>query len=275
VSPRKLTTSAADVGAPLAEWLERRLGMGQDEVMRRVAAGAVYIDGARERDGGRTLGAGQRVVVHEPAAANAAAWRVVYEDADVLVVDKPAGLATVADRAGGRSLDVEVAALHPAARPFHRIDRDTSGLVLFTRRRAARQQLAAALERGAVERIYAAVVVGAPPDALVLDAPIGPDPDDRRRMRAGVPGARPARSDVRVRARGAARALVEVRLVTGLTHQIRVHLSSAGWPIVGDVLYGGPPAARLALHAERLVWPGGSAVAPLPEEVAALAAVVP
>jgi 23S rRNA-/tRNA-specific pseudouridylate synthase len=89
-------------------------------------------------------------------------------------------------------------------------------------------------------------------------------------MRAGVPGGQPAASLVRVRRRGAGRALVEVELVTGRTHQIRVHLSAAGWPILGDPIYGGPAAElapRLALHAEQLEWPGGSARSPLPEEI--------
>jgi 23S rRNA pseudouridine1911/1915/1917 synthase len=270
VSPRKLTTSLADAGAPLAAWLERRLGLSADEIGRRVAAGAVYVNGARERDADRCLVAGERVVVHEPPAATPLSWRVVYENADVVVVDKPPGLPTVADRGGGRALDLEVAQRYAGARAFHRIDRETSGLVLFTRRRSARQALAAALASGTLERRYAAVVVGAPPDAMVLDAPIGPDPADRRRMRAGVPGGRPARSEMRVRDRSLSRATVEVLLVTGLTHQIRVHLSAAGWPIVGDSLYGGPSAPRLALHAERLSWPGGAALSPLPDDVAAL-----
>ncbi len=266
MAARKLRTSAADDGAPLAAWLAVRLALPEEETRRRVVAGGVYVDGARERDPARPLRAGQKLVVHEPAAEHAGAWRVVVLDEGVIVVDKPAGLSVAAERTGGRSLDLELAARYPGTTLFHRIDRETSGLVLFTRRRETRQLLAAALARGEVQRGYVAVVAGAPPDELVLDAPIGPDPADRRRMRAGAAG-RPARTVGRVRLRRGGRAVLELQLVTGVTHQLRAHLSGAGWPIVGDVLYGGPVAARLALHAERLAWPGGSAVSVVPAEV--------
>jgi 23S rRNA pseudouridine1911/1915/1917 synthase len=89
-------------------------------------------------------------------------------------------------------------------------------------------------------------------------------------MKAGVPGGKPARTDVTVVRRGAATTLVRARLTTGLTHQIRVHLVAAGHPVVGDALYRGPPAPRLALHAELLQWPGpppASVRSPLPPEI--------
>src|SRR5262249_58134541 len=113
--------------------------------------------------------AGGRGRSRERAAAPAG-WTEVYGDADVLVVDKPAGLPVVALRSGGDSLDAAVRARHPGARPLHRIDRETSGLVLFTLTPAARKRLVARQ----IERIYLAVVAGSPPDTLTLDAPIGP-----------------------------------------------------------------------------------------------------
>jgi RluA family pseudouridine synthase len=264
---RKLTTSAVDAGTPLSAWLAARLGVGEEEARRRVAAGSVYLDGRRARDPASRLRAGQRVAVHPAPATTAASWRVAFEDAEALAIDKPAGLAVAAERGGGRSLDVEVAARWPGATLVHRIDRDTSGLVLFARGRAARQRLHAALATGGIQRLYAAVIAGAPPDDdLRLEWPIGPDPADPRRMRAGVPGGKPALSLVHVERRAADRALVSVELVTGRTHQIRVHLAAAGHPLLGDRLYAGPPAARLMLHARHLAWPGGHAESPLPSD---------
>jgi len=268
---RKLTTSAVDAGTPLAAWLSSRLGVSEEEARRRVEAGSVYLDGRRAHDPGTVLRAGQRLAVHQAAEASAASWRVAFEDAEVLAIDKPEGLPVTAERAGGRALDVEVAARWPGATLLHRIDRDTSGLVLFARGGVARKRLHAALETGRIHRFYAAVVAGAPErDDLRLDATIGPDPADPRRMRAGVSGGKPALSLVHVERRAADRALLTVELVTGRTHQIRVHLAAAGHPILGDRIYGGPPAPRLLLHARRLTWPGGRAESPLPEEMSQL-----
>jgi 23S rRNA pseudouridine1911/1915/1917 synthase len=264
---RKLRAAAVDAGAPLAAWLAARLGLDPDEARRRVELGAVFVDGRRVRDPMLPLGAGARVAVHEPVS-RPAPWREVFQDGDVLVVDKPAGLAVTAPRAGGAALDAEVRARFPSARPMHRIDAATSGLVLFTLGPQAQRRLAHDLAAGRVERIYLAIVEGVPP-ARTLDAAIGPDPADRLRFRAGVPGGRPAATEIRVVTPGA-RSLVEARLVTGLTHQIRVHLAGAGFPILGDPIYGGGPAPRLALHAHRLAWPGGAARSELPEELARL-----
>jgi 23S rRNA pseudouridine1911/1915/1917 synthase len=268
---RKLTTSAVDAGAGLAAWLAARLGLAAGEARRRVAAGAVYVGGRRAHDPDLVLAGSERIVVHEPRAAPDDGWRVVHEEAGIVVVDKPAGLPVTRGRAGGAALEPLVAGRFPGARAFHRIDQDTSGLVLFARGDGARR-LAAALAAGRLEREYLAVVAGAPPDVLCLDAPIGPDPADRRRMKAGVPGGKPARTDVTVVRRVAGRALVRARLSTGLTHQIRVHLAGVGHPVLGDTVYGGPPAARLALHATRLGWPGGEAASPLPADLDALVA---
>src|SRR5262249_29777771 len=194
---RKFRAAAVDAGAPLAAFVAARLGLDLAAARRRVEEGAVYVDGRRERDPGLPLRAGARVAVHTPAAATQG-WREVYRDAEVLVVDKPAGLPVAAARAGGTALDGEVAARFPGARPLHRLARDTSGLVLFALGPAGRRRLAHDLAAGRLERVYLAVVAGAPPDRATLDAVIGPDPADRRRFRAGVPGGRPARTEIRV-----------------------------------------------------------------------------
>jgi len=271
---RKLTTSDVDAGASVAAFLALRLGLDAGAAQARIVAGAVYVDGRRERDATRVLRGGERIAVHDPPEGAAAGWRVVREEPDLVVVDKPSGLAVIAGRAGGAALATEVAAAFPGMHPFHRIDRDTSGLVLFARAGGAKR-LADALAAGTLVREYLAVVAGAPPERLVLDAPIGPDPADRRRMKAGVPGGKPARTEVAVVRYGTRTTLVRARLATGLTHQIRVHLAAAGHPVVGDTLYGGPTGPRLALHAEHLEWPGpprASARSPLPAEIEALVA---
>jgi RluA family pseudouridine synthase len=259
---RKLSTSAADAGATLAAWLAGRLALPAEAAAALVAAGSVYVDGRRVRDPSLSLSAGQKIGVHEAAAPPPPTFREVYSDAEVVVVDKPAGVAVMATREAAGALDEAVAAAHPGVRPVHRIDRDTSGLVLFAR-----------CDPGPLGREYLAVVAGAPPaPSFVLDAPIGPDPRDRRRFAAGA--GRPAETRLRVAGAWTGGALLRATLVTGRTHQIRVHLAAAGLPILGDPIYA-PPAARaraprLALHAAMLRFGGREVSSPLPPELRAL-----
>ncbi len=293
---RKLSTASGDRGRPLAEFLAERLGLGADEAVALVRRGAVYVDRRREEDPARPLGGRHKITVHtdpipipdptpipipdltpSPSTSTSTSTStirpdqvvVVWRDAEVLVVDKPAGVPSQATRERSEgALDRSVAALDPGARLLHRIDRGASGLVLFTRTAAARRRFAALLERGGVERRYGAVAHGhLASDEGVLDLSIGPDPADRRRMSAGR--GRPAETRYRVLRRGASGGapvtLLELDLLTGRTHQIRVHLSHAGHPLVGDALYGGAPPrpptpARLYLHAARLAWPGAAPV---------------
>jgi 23S rRNA pseudouridine1911/1915/1917 synthase len=269
---RKFTTSGVDAGARLDAWLATRVDTSQDEAARLIRAGAVYVDGRRERAGERVLRGGEKIAVHDPGASpvGPASWRVVHQEHDIIVVDKPAGLAVVPGRAGGPALATEIAAAYPGVTAFHRIDEGTSGLVLFARGLGS-ARLATALAAGTLAREYLAVVSGAPPENLALDASIGVDPTDRRRMAADTPGAKPAHTQVVVVRRGASRTLVRALLSTGRTHQIRVHLAAAGFPVVGDRVYGGAPAARLALHAEALAWPGvARLIAPWPGELEAM-----
>ncbi len=259
---RKLSTSAADAGTGLAEWLARRLGVAPGAAAALVAGGSVYVDGRRVRDPALRLSAGRKIAVHEGAAPPPAAFRTVFADADVVVVDKPSGVAVMATRDAAGALDETVAAAHPGVRPVHRIDRDTSGLVMFARR-----------DPGPLGREYLAVVAGEPPaPAFVLDAPIGPDPRDRRRFAAGA--GRAAETRARIVAAWPGGALLRAVLVTGRTHQIRVHLAAAGLPILGDPLYAPPDARaaapRLALHAATLRFGGREISSPLPRELCAL-----
>ena len=204
--------------------------------------------------------------------------RIAYEDDWLLVVDKPSGLAAhAAQGVSGPDLQELVRRHAPEAALLHRLDREASGLVLFSRRRAASVALQAQLEAHQVERGYVALLAGALADGeRVVDRPV----PERAQGRAAVrgrppPGALPARSRfTTLRRLGRVATLVEVRLETGRKHQIRVHAASIGHAIVGDRRYGGgvPPSPRLMLHAAHLGFAhpdGGRRVevaAPWPED---------
>lgn len=195
--------------------------------------------------------------------------RVVYEDDDLLVVDKPAGL--VVHPAPGHPAGTLVNALLArggayggiagVARPglVHRLDRETSGLLIVAKHDAAQQSLMAQLKARRVKKTYLALVAGAVAAAVGrIEAPLGRDPRDRRRVTV-VPDGRPAVTGYRVRERFPGWTLLEVDLITGRTHQIRVHLAAIGHPVAGDEVYGtglarrGPAGLRrLFLHAWRL-----------------------
>jgi 23S rRNA pseudouridine1911/1915/1917 synthase len=278
--PRKLTTSGVDRGRVLADFLAERLSIDRAGADALVRGGAVYLDRHRIEDPDHLLGASHRLVVHLPASTDApppvsdrVTDRVAHQDGEVIVIDKPAGVPSQATRASSASaLDrLVAAAIDRDARLLHRIDRGASGLVLFTRTPAARRRFAALLASYQLERTYCAAVWGHwQPAEGALSGSIGRDPNDHRRMVVG-PG-RPALTRFRLVRRGTAPgsepvSLLQLDLVTGRTHQIRVHLSDAGHPICGDALYGPdrPPLDRLFLHAHRLAWPGAApVVAPVP-----------
>ena len=185
---------------------------------------------------------------------------LVFEDAHLLVVDKPAGL-VVHPGAGNRSgtlvnalLDRGISGGEDPERPgvVHRLDRDTSGLMVLTKSEMSFTGLVAALSERRVKRIYRALVVGEGlPHAGTVDSPVGRDPANPTLMAAGV--GRSAVTHFEVIQEAAGHAMLQVRLETGRTHQIRVHLSAIGHPVYADPLYGTPePGRRLWLHAERL-----------------------
>jgi 23S rRNA pseudouridine1911/1915/1917 synthase len=223
---------------------------------------------------------------------------IVYQDDDIIVINKPPGL-VVHPGAGNRARTLLNALLHfdsglgrlPRAGIVHRLDKDTSGLLVVARSDRAHTRLVAALGRREVIRVYQALVHGVPVAGGRVDAAIGRHPRQRTRM-AVVDGGRPAITHFRLLARFRVHALLEVRLESGRTHQIRVHMAHLGHPLVGDPTYGGrpriPAAAaedlirlirefrRQALHAERLDFehPGSgermSFRAPLPGDLRAL-----
>ena len=218
---------------------------------------------------------------------------IVHEDDDLLIVDKPAGL-VVHPAAGHRDGDTLVNALLAraggaeyggiagVARPgiVHRLDRDTSGLLMVAKHDGAQQSLMAQLKARRIRKTYLALVAGSVAAAVGrIEAPIGRDPRHRTRM-AVVPDGRASTTGYRVRERFAAWTLLELDLVTGRTHQIRVHLDAIGHPVAGDPVYGtgtsrrGPDGLdRLFLHAWRLELTAPRdgqlirATAPLPDEL--------
>jgi 23S rRNA pseudouridine1911/1915/1917 synthase len=252
---------------PLLDWLlAARPGLKRAAAKGLLRSGRVTVNGAVATRHDHPVRPGDVVQVG-PAVADrslaAAGLRVVFEDAAVVVVDKPAGLLTVAtdaektDTAFVRVRDHLDA--RRAGRPFvvHRLDRDTSGLLLFAKSPEHRDALQAGWER--VEKTYLAVTDGTPkPPAGVIenwltegkDLKVRPCPPD-------VPGAMRAATRYRVVGGRGRYAAVEVDLLTGRKHQIRVHLAGLGCPVVGDKLYGEAPgpAGRLGLHAARLAFP--------------------
>jgi 23S rRNA pseudouridine1911/1915/1917 synthase len=189
--------------------------------------------------------------------------RVIYEDDDLLVVDKPAGIAV--HPGAGRSSGTLVQALLPlgvaggddAARPgiVHRLDRDTSGLLVVARSQEAHRRLQALVRRRELDRRYLALVRGRPQSwAGRIEAPIGRDRADPTRQSLDTDVPRDAVTHFEVRELLPAHALLSVRLETGRMHQIRVHLAAIGLPVVGDRIYGVADAGldRQFLHAAHL-----------------------
>jgi 23S rRNA pseudouridine1911/1915/1917 synthase len=230
-----------------------------------LAVGRVRVDGVVVRDGRAAVSAGATVELGRGAGRRALPpdLRIVHEDDDVLVFDKPAGLLTIAtererERTAYRMLWDHLAGQTPPRRPFvvHRLDRETSGLVVLAKSVAAKRKLQAQFKARTVERLYIALVEGrVRADAGTLTARLV---EDRSlRVRPARPGGgsgagKEAITHYRVLDRRPDTTLLEVSLGTGRRRQIRVQLAALGHPIVGDTEHGGRRAGRLRLHATRL-----------------------
>ena len=233
-------------------------------------SGAVTADGAEVAPRHKLRG-GERLTVHVPPAqegghrAEPIALNVVFEDEALLVIDKPAGL-VVHPGNGNPDGTLLNALLHhapelagvPRAGIVHRLDKDTSGLLVVARSLVSQTELVRQLQQRSVRRHYLALLCGAPAAAhATVDAPVGRHPVNRTRM-AVVAAGKPAVTHYRVMQRFRGCTLVECRLETGRTHQIRVHMAHLGHPLVGDDTYrsgrscAAPSFGRQALHAFRL-----------------------
>jgi 23S rRNA pseudouridine1911/1915/1917 synthase len=271
--------------------LDRALSMlfpdqSRSSLARLVENGHVRIDTNEVRKTSHRVSAGQTVEVEFPPPAPSGIasqdlpLSVIYEDEDLVVIDKPAGL--VVHPAAGHADQTLVNALLFHVRDLsgvggelrpgivHRLDKDTSGVMVIAKHDDAHRKLTAEWNTDRVRKEYLALVYGAPdPPRGTIDAPIGRDPRDRKRM-AVVAGGRRAITDYEIVERLRYVSLVRCRLRTGRTHQIRVHMKKLGHPIVGDPTYSGPQwrgipdkqaqkalasLTRQALHAERITLP--------------------
>jgi 23S rRNA pseudouridine1911/1915/1917 synthase len=294
----------SDAGKRLDQMLHERLPeFSRSRIQRWIEDGRVLVNGRRER-ASHQVRVGEAIDVEpaEPpplhATPEAIPLTVLYEDDDLVAIDKPAGMVVHAG-AGVHDGTLVNALLHRfgslsgvggALRPgiVHRLDRFTSGVLLVAKNDAAHQRLAAQFSGRLVEKTYLALVHGkVKQESGRIERPIARDPVRRVRMTARLADGRAAWSEYRVLrrfdpqiVRASGFTLLEVRIGTGRTHQIRVHLSSLGHPVAGDSLYGAPekvegqpPLGRYFLHAHRIRFqlPSTGAeisvVSPLPAEL--------
>jgi 23S rRNA pseudouridine1911/1915/1917 synthase len=287
----QISSENHDAGKRLDQFVQERLTQySRSRVQDWIRNGRVQVNGAARR-ASYLMRAGDLVDVAPADAAPLRAeaedipLRILYEDEDLVAVDKPAGMVVHAG-AGVHAGTLVNALLHRFGalsrtggplRPgiVHRLDRYTSGVLLVAKNDAAHQALAAQFAGRQVEKIYVALVHGSlKQDSGRVERPIARDPRRRTRMTARLEQGRAAWSEYRVLRRFAKFTLVEVRIGTGRTHQIRVHLSSLGHPVAGDTVYGAPAAfGRFFLHARRIRFRQPSTgeevtvEAPLPEEL--------
>lgn len=280
------------IGEPLVRALGRFLpDLSRAELRRLVEGGQIFLDGRRCRVASRSLAEGSRLVIHvpdpnDPSSApggGSEPLTILHEDEDVIAIDKRAGQHVNETETSARLALVEQLRDRDAY-VVHRLDRETSGVLVFAKGKENARLLSEAFQARMVDKSYLAVLAGELQDG-VIDLPIGPDPR-RPRARAVQPRGKRAVTRLVTLGRVPGVSAVELHPETGRTHQLRVHVSHLGAPIVGDALYGGPlkvrigtvelGAPRVLLHAFRLVVPlRGRTLAleaPIPADLGAVAA---
>jgi len=290
------TLDAPDEAPRLDVLVATHLDISRNQAATLIAEGHVLVAGRREKASYRAR-AGERVMIEVPPVPGREVLgediplNVVYEDDDVLVVDKPAGMVvhpapgnwsgTLVNALKGRGASLSEATDEGREGIVHRLDKETSGLLLVAKTDRAHRRLGAALQAREIVRRYAVLSWGhLNEERITVEKPIARDPRDRKRM-AVVSSGRPARTDLTRLARFDSADLLRAHLFTGRTHQIRVHLASIGHPVVGDDTYGGGggrklmglPPRRHFLHAAWLIFRHpvtGEPIdlrSPLPEEL--------
>ena len=296
MNPGPHTIIAPDDAPRLDLLVSSRLDVSRNQAATLIAQGNVTVDGRRERASYRAR-PGEQIVVDAPPPPGREVLpeqiplEVAFEDDDVLVVDKPAGMVvhpapgnwtgTLVNALKGRGGPLSSADAEGREGIVHRLDKETSGLLLVAKTDRAHRVLGAALQARQITRRYAVLSWGhLSQERSTIEKPIARDPRDRKRM-AIVSSGRPARTDLTRLARFDSADLLRAHLFTGRTHQIRVHLASIGHPVVGDDTYGGGggrklvglPPRRHFLHAAWLIFrhPVSGALvdlrSPLPEEL--------
>ena len=262
----ELTVPDLGAGQRVDRWLARaRIGLSRNRLQALIEDGRVCVNGRVARQANK-LKEGDRVTVEVPPRRASRLFAepmplvIVHEDDDLIVLDKPAGL-VVHPGAGVQTGTLVHALLHHApciatvggeGRPgiVHRLDKDTSGLLVVAKTETAYLALVEALRARHISRVYRAIVWGDPgPSEGVIDLPLGRDPRERTRMAVVQgPTGKTARTRWRVLERFGPATLVEAKLETGRTHQIRVHFAALRHPVVGDPVYGGRARKSLSLR---------------------------
>jgi 23S rRNA pseudouridine1911/1915/1917 synthase len=280
VAPRRFVVASAAAGQRLDVFLSQEIAdVSRSQLARQIGQAAVTVNGAAGVPS-RKLHAGDVIVWEPPAvvateiAAEAIALTIVHEDQWLVVVDKPAGLVVhpAPGHEAGTLVNALLAHCHDLRgiggelRPgiVHRIDKDTSGLLVVAKDDATMNALGAAFKAHTIERVYEALVAGAPPGPSGrIDTFYGRDPRERKKFSSRVRSGKRAVTNWSLVEKFPGAARIEARLETGRTHQVRVHLAALGCPLLGDKVYGRPPRdlavraiadalGRQALHARLL-----------------------
>jgi len=256
--------------ARLFEWSRGR-------ARRVIEIGGAYVQGRRTRSQSRPVVAGEEIRVlwadpPDPEPEPLPESAVLLSERGLVAIDKPAGVDAQAarHRVAGTLPDLvaRLLDLRRPPEPLHRLDRDTSGVMLMALDRAARSRFGTMLLEGKVRKEYLALVRGSPEGEGVIDAPLAPDPRRPGRWRIVEGGeGRSAKTRFHVLGASGGVSLVVLEPLTGRTHQLRVHCASRGWPVLGDRLYSpldvAAMAPRLCLHARRLALPAGALGRPI------------